>query len=104
MTQHWRQQTRSTIQLVRSTRARAKAAAARREAALRHQQRDKLPPASAARSAAYFQARAFENEAMAFDALADGNIETARHYQAEATYFAAEARQRAAFAAIWPEI
>jgi hypothetical protein len=104
MTQHWRQQTRSTIQLVRSTRAKAQAEAARREAALRRQQRDRLPPASLARSAAYLQALALENQALAFDAMADGHPDLAAEHQAEADWFAAEARKRAAFTAIFPEV
>ena len=103
MTQRWRQQTRSTIRLVRNARAQLLAEAARREAARRRQERDRQPHASAARSVAYLQMLAAESQALAYEALADGNPGTAAEHQAEAAWFAAEARQRAAFVAIFPK-
>lgn len=104
MTQRWRQQPRSTIRLVRSARAQLLAEAARREAARRRQERDRRPHASAARSVAYLQMLAAENQALAYDALADGDAAAAAEHQAEAAWFAAQAQRRAAFVAIFPEV
>lgn len=104
MVTRWRGQVRSTIQIVRASRAKLRAEAARREAAQRRQQCGKKPPASLARSALYMQALALENAALAFDAEAAGDLGMAAHHRAEAVWFAAEARQRAAFTAIWPEV
>ncbi|MBC9177816.1 hypothetical protein [Pseudoroseomonas ludipueritiae] len=104
MTQRWRQQTRSTIRLVRSTRAQIMAEAARREAARRRQEREKKPFASAARSHLYFLEMAAQNAALAWDARAAGDDIMSAQHQAEANWFAQEARQRATFTAIWPEV
>jgi hypothetical protein len=104
MTQRCRQQTRSTIRLVRNARAQLLAEAARREAARRRQERDRRPHASASRSIAYLQMLAAENRSLAYDALAHGNPALAAEHQAEAAWFATQAQQRAAFAAICPGV
>jgi hypothetical protein len=104
MTQRWRQQTRSTIQLVRNARAQLLAEAARREAARRRQLRDRRPLASASRGVAHLQMLAAENWALAYDAMANGHRDTAAERRAEAVWFTTEARNRAAFAALWPEV
>jgi hypothetical protein len=82
----WRQQ---TMQAVRRSRL------SRTERALQAKQRQmaKLPLASRDRSALRFEVLSLQCQLQALAASAAGQAETARRHDAEATWFAAEARR-----------
>jgi hypothetical protein len=85
MVQRWRQQTRAACKASRSWRA-TKAAAAKRA------ERDRLPPASRARSVAHFEALALASTAEAHAAEAQGDLVMAENHHAEAAWFSSKAR------------
>jgi hypothetical protein len=93
MSQRWRQQTRQTVQLVRSKRAQ-KLAQARRA------KRDRLPPASRSRSQANFEMLSLESHALALTAEAAGDDVMAKAHAAEADWFAAKAKSQA----LWEQL
>lgn len=85
MSQRWRQQTRQTVQLVRSKRAQKLAEAKRAK-------RNQLPPASRSRSQAHYEMLSLENRALALAAEAEGDAVMAEAHAAEADWFAAKAK------------
>jgi hypothetical protein len=93
MSQRWRQQTRQTVQLVRSKRAQKLAQAKRAK-------RDQLPPASRSRSQANFEMLSLESRALALTAEAAGDDVMAKAHAAEADWFAAKAKAQA----LWDEL